>query len=92
MEHEAEKQRKQLLNEIQPMVPVKQVWRSKQIKTTTGQTPSNGDDATIITSSTPLITSSSCEATSWLMKMLGDEEEMVDYESTLIREGMDTNS
>jgi hypothetical protein len=49
------------------------------------------DDATSITSSTPPETSPSIEETSSPIFTLGDEDEMVDYESTPVREGMDIN-
>jgi len=80
------------------MALTKQVWRPKQKQNTDASTlaaatrsPPKEDDATPITSSTPPETSPSIEETLSPIYTLGDEDEMVDYESTPVQEGMDIN-
>ena len=97
-EQEAEKQRDKLFNERRPMVPPKQVWRPKQKENVAASalivaTPTlpTEDDATAITSSTSPITSSSLRDISESGDMLEDGDDMLDYESTPIHEGMDIN-
>ena len=53
--------------------------------------PQKEDDATPITSSTPPETSPSIEEYLSPIYTLGGEDEMVNYESTPVREGMDIN-
>jgi hypothetical protein len=66
VEQEAEKQRDKLFNDARPMVPAKQVWKPKPIQDasvsisiTAASTAPKEDDATLITSSTSPIASSS---------------------------------
>ncbi|KAM3299914.1 hypothetical protein ACQJBY_041083 [Aegilops geniculata] len=98
VEHKEERQRDELLSEIRPMAVTKQVWRPKQKENADASTlatathsPPKEDDATPITSSTPPETSPSVEESLSPIFTLGDEDEMVDYESTPVREGMDIN-
>jgi hypothetical protein len=98
VENEKEKQKDELINGIRPMVPAKQIWRPKQKENTsastltaTTPTPPNKDDVVPITSSMPLVTSSSTEETLSPVYTLGDEDDMEDYESAPTREGMDIN-
>ena len=98
VEHEVEKQREKLFNKIRPMAPAKQMWRPKQIESiaastsiTAAPTPPKKDDVVPITSSIPLVTSSSTEETSSPIYTLGDEDDMVDCEYTPAQEGMDIN-
>ena len=74
------------------------MWGPKQKQNTDASTlaaatpsPPKEDDATPITSSTSPETSPSIEETLSPIYTLGDEDEMVDYESTPVREGMDIN-
>ena len=98
VEHQVRKKRDELFNEIRPMALTKQVWRPKQKQNTDASTlaaatpsPPKEDDATPITSSTLPETSPSIEESLSPIYTLGDEDEMVDYESTPVREGMDVN-
>jgi len=98
VEQEAEKQRDRMFNESRPMVPPKQVWRPKQKENIAASaliiatpTPPTEDDAATITSSTLPTTSSSLEDISESVDMLAEGDEMLDYESTPVHEGMDIN-
>jgi hypothetical protein len=80
------------------MVLTKQVWRPNQKQNTNASTlaaailsPPKQDDATPITSTTLPETSPSIEESLSPIYTLGDEDEMVDYESTPVQEGMDIN-
>src|SRR4051812_15460888 len=66
VEHEKEKQRDELFNGIRTITPTKQIWRPKQKENTyastlvtTTPTPPRKDDAVLVTSSTPLVITSS---------------------------------
>ena len=94
VEQEAEKLRDEWFNEERPMVPTAKVWRPKQIDNTmvlTTPIVPRKDDANAIVSSTSSITSPLLENTSELEKMHEEEEELVDYEPTPVRESMDIN-
>ena len=89
VEHNEERQRDEFFSKIWPMALTKQVWRPKQKQNTDASTlaaaipsPPKEDDATSITSSIPPETSPSIEKTLSPIYTLGDEDEMVDYEST----------
>ena len=93
---EAKKQRDKLSNDTRPMVPTKQVWRPKQIQDAVASTPiteapaaPKEDDATAITSSATLLTSPSLGQISESVDALEEEDDMLDYESTPVHEGMD---
>ena len=80
------------------MVPPKQVWKPKQKENVatsaliiaTPTLPTEADAATI-TSSTSPITSSSLGDISESGDMLEDRDDMLDYESTPVHEGMNIN-
>ena len=96
-EQEAERQRDKLFNDTRPMVPTKQVWRPKQIQNPVSSTPITAvptppkEDDVIIASSALPISSSSLEQILESVDTLGEEEDMLDYKSTPVHEGMDIN-
>ena len=97
-EQEAEKLRDKFFNESRPVVPPKQVWKPKQKESIATSafiiaTPTlpTEDDAAAITSSTSPITSYSLGDISESVDMLEDMDDMLDYESTPVHEGMDIN-
>ena len=93
VEKEAEKLRDKWFNKERPMVPAKKVWRPKPIDSAMAlSTPvvPREDDANTTVSSTTSIISSSLEITSESLDM-HEEEELVDYEPTPIRESTDIN-
>ena len=80
------------------MVPAKQVWKPKPIQDaaastsiTAASTSPKEDDATLITSSTSPIASSSLGQISDPVDTLEEEDDLLDYEPTPVHEGMDIN-
>lgn len=97
-QQEAEKQRVKFFNETRPMVPPNQVWKPKQKENVAASsliiatpTPPMKDDMATIISSTSPITSSLLGDISESVDMLEEGDEMLDYESTPVHEGMDIN-
>ena len=96
VEHEAEKKRDEVFNEIHP-IPSKR-WMPKQVKDiavpmviTTALTPSEEENTSIAASSTPPPPPPSTDEIPEQAPVLEDDEELVDFENSPTREGMDMN-
>ena len=96
-EHEAEKRRDKSFNETHPAVPSK-VWVPKQVEVTTvpmitatAPTPSKEEDTLVVATSPPSPTLSAIDENSESESMPEDDEEMVDFENTPVRKGVDMN-
>ena len=95
--HEAEKRRDKSFNETHPAVPSK-VWVPKQMEDTTvpmitaaAPTPSKEEDTLVVATSPPSPTLSAIGENSEPEPTPEDDEEMVDFENTPVREGVDMN-
>ena len=95
--HEAEKRRDKSFNETHPAVPSK-VWVPKQVEDTTvpiitaaAPTPSKEEDTLVVATSPPSPTLSAIGENSEPEPTPEDDEEMVDFENTPVREGVDMN-
>ena len=97
VEREVEKRRDEVFNETHPIIPSK-VWVPKRVEdtmvtlvVTTTHAPSEEDNMSMVASPTPVTALPAIDEISEPASIEENEEEMVDYEDTPDRRGMDMN-